>query len=111
MHGTWIYVTLPKTNIFAPENGCKRETILSFWGLGLFSGALAVSFREGISPILLDKSLGSKDFNLCLLESPRFMRLTKTKTINVEYEGERKHCNAVFDLAEKLSEFLRCKHV
>ena len=66
----------------------KGRGSFQFGALGLFSGALAVSFREGISPILLDKS----GFNLCLLENPRFMRFTKTKTINVEYEGERKHC-------------------
>ena len=47
----WGY-TLPKTNIFAPENGWLEDDI-SFWGgsvLGVsayFSGVLAVSFGEG----------------------------------------------------------------
>ena len=43
-------VTLRKTNnIFAPKNGWLVHRILSYWGgFGLFSGALAVSFREGI---------------------------------------------------------------
>ena len=39
--------TLPETNI-APEYGWLEDEI-SFWG-GLFSGAFAVSFREGNIP-------------------------------------------------------------
>ena len=44
-------VYLPEINIFAPENGCSWKMIVSFWGPGLFSGAFAVSFRDGIPPI------------------------------------------------------------
>ena len=41
--------TLVETNSkCAPENGWLEDFLVSFWD-GLFSGALAVSFREGIS--------------------------------------------------------------
>ena len=39
--------TLPETNMLAPENGWLEYFLVSFWGPGLSSGALAVSFREG----------------------------------------------------------------
>ena len=35
-------ITLPETNIFAPENGWLEHYIVSFWD-GLFSGAMLVS--------------------------------------------------------------------
>ena len=41
-----ILFTLPETNILAPENGWLQKKIVSFWET-LFSGAFAVSFREG----------------------------------------------------------------
>ena len=54
--------------------------------MGLFSGALRVFHQfcwinrvQRLQPLPSRKPEG-------------FMRLTKTKTINVEYEGERKHC-------------------
>ena len=40
------HVTLPETNIFAPENGWLEYDPFLL-GLGNFSGAFAVSFREG----------------------------------------------------------------
>ena len=40
-------VTLPETNIFAPENGWLEYDPFLLGYLGLFSGAFAVSFREG----------------------------------------------------------------
>ena len=39
--------TLPETNIFAPENGLLEYDPFLLGHLGLFSGAFAVSFREG----------------------------------------------------------------
>ena len=44
-------VILPETNSFAPEtDGWLEDDEIFFWGLfeGLFFGAFAVSFREGI---------------------------------------------------------------
>ena len=38
--------TLPETNIFAPKNGWLEYDPFLL-GFGLFSGAFAVSFREG----------------------------------------------------------------
>ena len=40
---------LPETNrLLAPENGWLEDDSFPFWGkFGLFSGAFAVSFREG----------------------------------------------------------------
>ena len=59
-------ITLPETNI-TPENGWLEDEI-SFWD-GLFSGAFAVSFREGKPPDIHQKS---KLFGHC---SPGIIRM------------------------------------
>ena len=40
--------TLPETNRTSPLKMDGWNTILSYWGFGLFSGAFAVSFREQV---------------------------------------------------------------
>ena len=53
----WLYIyiyctgfgiTLPETNIFAPENGGLLKDDPFLLGFGLFKGAFAVSSQEGI---------------------------------------------------------------
>ena len=54
-----VALNLPslKLTAKAPENGGKGRRSFSFWD-GLFSGAIAVSFSEGIS-LKIQKEIGS----------------------------------------------------
>ena len=53
------YFTLPETNSqLAPENGWLVQMNIPFWGRALkFSGAFAVSFREGNLLVAQERSL------------------------------------------------------
>ena len=56
--------TLPETNI-APKNGCLSDGLFH-----LFSGALAVSFREGTSPGSLSSSSKSSVYPQIFPQNP-----------------------------------------
>ena len=53
-----------ETNIFAYFKMDAWNTILSYWGFGLFSGAFDVSFREGTIP---ETNMGEIIQHICLI--------------------------------------------